>query len=141
MTRLVLVVASLLVSSAVGADDDGLESSVSLMAKIGACSQPSFSPDGRRVAFISNLSGVPQGWIAPSAGGWPSMVPALQDPVGGVEWSPEGDWLAISVAPGGGMNQQVYLVRPDETALRLLTDGGRENNWLGDWGADGKGVA
>ena len=138
MTRLVLVVASLLVSSAVGADEDDLEASVSLMAKIGACSQPSFSPDGSRVAFISNLSGVPQVWIAPSGGGWPTMVTALDDPVGGVAWSPEGDWLAISVAPGGGMNQQVYLVRPDGTGLRRLTDGGRENNWLGVWSADGK---
>ena len=95
MTRLVLVVASLLVSSAVGASEDDLEASVSLMAKIGACSQPSFSPDGSRVAFISNLSGVPQVWIAPSGGGWPTMVTALDDPVGGVAWSPEGDWLAI----------------------------------------------
>jgi hypothetical protein len=28
------------------------------------------------------------------------------------------------VAPGGGMNSQVYLVRPDGGGLRRLTDGG-----------------
>ncbi len=128
----------LLATLDVYAAGDDLETSVSLMAKIGACSQPSFSPDGHRVAFLSNLSGVPQVWIAPSGGGWPTMVTALDDPVGGVTWSPDGTWLAISVAPGGGMNQQVYLVRPDGTGLRRLTDGGRENNWLGDWSADGK---
>ncbi|MGH9324144.1 MAG: S9 family peptidase, partial [Vicinamibacteria bacterium] len=77
-------------------------------------------------------------WIVPSEGGWPSMVTALDDPVGGVAWSPDGEWLAISVAPGGGMNQQVYLVRPDGTGLRRLTDGGKENNWLGDWSDDGE---
>jgi Tol biopolymer transport system component len=66
------------------------------------------------------------------------MVTALEDPVGGVAWSPEGDWLAISVAPGGGMNQQVYLIRPDGTGLGRLTDGGRENNWLGGWSKDGE---
>lgn len=133
-----LLLLLLAVSLTAPSTEDDLETAVSLMAKIGASSQPSFSPDGRRVAFISNLSGVPQVWIAPSDGGWPSMVTGLDDPVGGVLWSPNGDWLAISVAPGGGMNQQVYLVRPDGTGLRRLTDGGRENNWLGGWSDDGK---
>ncbi len=68
------------------------------------------------------------------------MVTALEDPVGAVEWSPDGEWLAIAVAPGGGMNQQVYLVRPDGTDLRRLTDGGRETNSLGGWSTDGKSV-
>jgi dipeptidyl aminopeptidase/acylaminoacyl peptidase len=137
MTRLVLLAASLGVALAASAAEDDLETSVALMAKIGSSSSPSFSPDGRRVAFLSNLSGVPQVWIAPSEGGWPSMVTALDDPVGGVEWSPDGEWLAISVAPGGGMNQQVYLVRPDGTDLKRLTDGGRETNWLGGWSSGG----
>ncbi len=133
MTRLVLLFAALTLTAA----EDDLEKTVSLMAKIGASSSPSFSPDGQRVAFLSNLSGLPQVWIAPSGGGWPTMVTALDDPVGGVSWSPDGEWLAISVAPGGGMNQQVYLVRPDGTGLRRLTDGGRETNWLGGWSDDG----
>jgi dipeptidyl aminopeptidase/acylaminoacyl peptidase len=132
MSFLILVLAGALAVS-----EDDLETTVSRMAKIGSSSSPSFSPDGRRVAFLSNLSGVPQVWIVPSEGGWPSMVTALDDPVGGVDWSPDGVWLAISVAPGGGMNQQVYLVRPDGTELRRLTDGGRETNWLGGWSEDG----
>jgi dipeptidyl aminopeptidase/acylaminoacyl peptidase len=127
-------------AAVLAATPDDLETAVSRMAKIGASSSPSFSPDGRRIALLSNLSGVPQVWIAPSTGGWPTMVTALEDPVGGVEWSPDGAWLAISVAPGGGMNQQVYLVRPDGTELRRLTEGGRETNWLGGWSADGAGL-
>ncbi len=127
----------LLLAGSLALSEDDLEATVSRMAKIGASSSPSFSPDGSRVAFLSNLSGVPQVWIVPSEGGWPSMVTALEDPVDGVAWSPDGGWLAISVAPGGGMNQQVYLVRPDGTGLRRLTDGGRETNWLGGWNEDG----
>ncbi len=50
-------------------------------------------------------------------------------------------WLAFSVAPGGGMNEQIYLVRPDGTGLRRLTDGGKENNWLGDWTARRRALA
>ncbi|HJS74943.1 MAG TPA: S9 family peptidase [Vicinamibacteria bacterium] len=132
-----MVSITLLLTAALAATPDDLETAVARMAKIGSSSSPSFSPDGRRIAFLSNLSGVPQVWIVPSEGGWPTMVTSLDDPVGGVEWSPDGAWLAISVAPGGGMNQQVYLVRPDGTELRRLTDGGRETNWLGGWSADG----
>jgi dipeptidyl aminopeptidase/acylaminoacyl peptidase len=107
------------------------------LTKIGSCSSPSFSPDGNQLAFISNLTGVPQVWTVSADGGWPTLVTALDDPVRAVSWSPEGSWLACLVAPGGGMNQQVYLVRPDGTGLRRITDGGRDNNWLGPWAHDG----
>jgi dipeptidyl aminopeptidase/acylaminoacyl peptidase len=72
---------------------------------------------------------------------WPELVTALDDPVSGVDWSPDGDWLAFSLAPGGGMNEQVYLVRPDGTGMRRLTEGGKENNRLGPWSHDGKRLA
>ena len=62
---------------------------------------------------------------------------ALDDPVSSVEWSPSGDWLAISVAPGGGMNGQIYLVRPDGTGLKRYTPGGKDNNWVASWTHDG----
>lgn len=120
---------------------NALEELVALMAKIGSCFSPSFSPDGSRIAFVSNLSGIPHVWIVDSAGGWPDRVTALDDPVGEVRWSPTGEWLAFSVAPGGGMNEQVYLIRPNGTGLRRLTDGGLENNWLGPWASDGRALA
>lgn len=120
---------------------DALEASVALLSKIGLCVSPSFSPDGARLAFISNLSGLPQVWTVAAAGGWPTQVTALDDQIYGVAWSPDGAWLAFSLAPGGGMNQQVYLVRPDGTGLRRLTDGGAENNWRGPWSHDGARLA
>jgi dipeptidyl aminopeptidase/acylaminoacyl peptidase len=120
---------------------DALQASVALMTKIGLCVSPSFSPDGARLTFVSNLSGLPQVWTVAAEGGWPTQVTALDDQIYGVAWSPDGDWLALSLAPGGGMNQQVYLVRPDGTGLRRLTDGGAENNWRGPWSHDGSRLA
>ena len=122
---------------AAGSESD-LESSVARMAKIGGCWSPSLSPDGKRLAFVSNLTGNPQVWVVETAGGFPRLVTALDDQVTGVSWSPDGEWLAFSLAPGGGMNQQLYLVRPEGGEPRLLTDGGRVNNWLGVWSHDGR---
>lgn len=134
---LIAVGAAPQVSSSGTASDD-LERSVALMAKIGQCTSPSFSPDGKQLAFVSNISGVPEVWTTPAAGGFPTLVTALDDPVGSVSWSPDGQWLAFNVAPGGGFNEQIYVVRPDGNGLRRLTEGGKENNFIGDWTHDGR---
>src|SRR5262245_56478253 len=86
---------------------------VSRMARIGSINSPSFSPDGRSLSVISNVSGVPQVYVIPSTGGWPRMVTDGVDPVVSAVWSPApgSDWIALTVAPGGGLNTQVYVVR------------------------------
>ncbi len=117
---------------------DDFERSVALMGRIGSATSPSFSPDGKTLAFVSNLNGVPQVWTMPASGGFPTLVTAFDDPVGFVTWSPDGKWLAFNVAPGGGFNEQIYVARPDGSELRRLTEGGKENNFLGDWTYDGK---
>src|ERR1051326_59345 len=83
---------------------------VTRMAKVGRASSASFSPDGKRLAFVSDLNGVPQIWTMPVEGGFPTLVTNDNDPVGGVIWSPTSEWLAYSLAPGGGMNTQVYVI-------------------------------
>ncbi len=131
--------AALLACLTLAADD--LETSVSRMSRVGASRSPSFSPDGKTIAFVSNLSGLPQVWTVPAAGGFPTMVTSFDDPIGGIQWSPDGTWIAFSLAPGGGMNTQVFLVRPDGTGLRRLTDGGKETNRLGEFRHDAKKLA
>ena len=122
-----ILLAVLLALPAAGSD---LEARAAALARVGGASSPSFSPDGARLAFVSDLSGVPQVWTIPVQGGFPERVTPFEDPVEKVRWSPAGALLAFSVAPGGAASEQVWVSRPDGTGLRLLTDGGRERNRL-----------
>jgi Tol biopolymer transport system component len=136
MRRSVLVVllaAAPALAAGPAAPSGNLERAVAAIVKIGFCSSPSFSADGKRIAFVSNLTGVPQIFIVATGGGWPEQVTAQEDPVSLVRWSPDGSRLAFVLAPGGGMNAQVYLVRPDGSGLKRITDGGKETNQLGTW--------
>ena len=111
------------------------------MARVGSAVAPHFSPDGKWVSFISNMSGAPQVWIVPAEGGYPRMVTNGDDPVTGQEWSPASDWIAVTIAPGGGLNTQVYVVKPDGAGMKLLTLGGKDNNGFDAWTDDGKQIA
>ncbi|MGK2856815.1 MAG: S9 family peptidase [Thermoanaerobaculia bacterium] len=136
---LVLLASLVLPFPAMAADD--VAKLVEMMARVGYANSPSFSPDGSSIAFLSNLSGLPQVWVVPAKGGYPRQVTASDDPVTGMAWSPTGEWIAISIAPGGGLNSQVWIVRPDGTGLKMLTEGGTVNNWLGGWTPDGSAIA
>ncbi len=64
-----MIIASGAATALAGPGDDA-GAMVARMAKIGSCSSPSFSPDGRRIAFVSGLSGLPQVWVVAAEGGW-----------------------------------------------------------------------
>jgi len=139
LSRCALILLLLAAVPAPAAASD-LEEMVVRMAKVGSCSSPSFSPDGKRLAVLCTLGGLPQVWTVASDGsGWPSLVTAVDDQVTNVLWSPtDPDLLAFSLAPGGGLNEQIYTVRPDGQAVRRLTEGGKVNNRLTGWSPDGK---
>ena len=120
---------------------DDLETSVARMAAIGYSFGASFSPDGKQVVFVSSGDGVPQAWKAGTDGSGLAQLTKFDDPVGGVAWSPAGDQLAVSVAPGGGLNTQIYLVPAEGGEPVQITEGGQVNNWLDEWSRDGRYLA
>ncbi len=80
-----------------------------------------FSPDGTRVAFVSNRSGRPQVWVAARDESELRSVTTLEDATISIgSWSPDGRWIAFGATIGG--NADLYVVRADGGAIRRLTN-------------------
>ncbi|ORT55962.1 prolyl oligopeptidase family serine peptidase [Streptomyces sp. CB03238] len=110
------------------------------------CWYPSADPTGEHVAFICDRTGVPQLWTGPVDGRFDGegihLLDSDPDPVTEVAWSPDGRWIAYTVAPGGGEHTRVLCVRPDGTGRRIVAgaDSG-SSAYLGCWARDGSAVA
>lgn len=101
----------------------------------------SLSPDGNRVAFLTNITGTNQVWVVSTKGGWPTQVTFFDDRVQNVSWSPSADLLAFSKDVGGNERGQIYLVKPDGSGLVRLTQGDEVIHNFGGWSEDGKSIA
>jgi len=139
MRYLILIIASSIFSRTFSQElKETLIEQVVSMAKIGSCNLPSFTSDGKEILFISNMSGLPQIWKISATGGWPIQLTSFSDPVTNLSCSPKGDLIAFELAPGGGLNAQIYLMKTNGLEKRLITKGGKTNNQLNKWSNDGK---
>jgi TolB protein len=103
--------------------------------------QPDFSPDGKSIAYSSGTAGerdaqiVVQDLRSGSAHAITPSVPGQEafDP----SWSPSGAWIVFDTynAPAG--LSYLWVVRPDGTGLRRITDDGADA-CQPDWGPQGR---
>jgi dipeptidyl aminopeptidase/acylaminoacyl peptidase len=97
------------------------------------CWAPTLTHDGRRMAFVSDRRGTPELWVEAVDGiAPPTVVEVSEDPVLAVRWSPDGTWMACSVATGGGVRSEVWVVRPDGSQARRVA-GAPGHAVLGPW--------
>jgi len=95
-----------------------------------------FSPDGGRIAFGSDRSGLPEIWVAARDGSGLQQITSLgAAQIGVTGWSPDGAYIGFDAAIAG--NSDVYVVGSDGGNLRRLTsDPAREG--LPSWSGDGR---
>lgn len=105
---------------------------------------PSFASDGRDIAFLTDITGVPQVWqVGVSGGGepgWPDQRTFETERVQGVWHSPTSgdDRLIYARDTGGNENAQLFLLHADGEEQALTADYPRAMHSFGEWSADGK---
>ena len=127
LAALLALFAIALASPAPARATDDLERSVALMAKIGSATSPSFSPDGKTLAFVSNLGGLPQVWTVDAAGGYPAARHRLRRS-GGLRGVVAGRRLARVHARSGRRNERAGLSRPPGRHRPQAADRRRQGN-------------
>ena len=99
---------------------------------------PQFSPDGRRIAFASNRSGISQIWIAKSDGSGPVQLTSFSSGyTNAPRWSPDGTRLVFSSIQGD--NRDLYTISPDGGPVRRLTSAPSEEG-RPSWSRNGRWV-
>ncbi|WAH36637.1 S9 family peptidase [Alicyclobacillus dauci] len=63
--------------------------------------RPSFSPDGKLIAYVSNRSGKPQVLVMPTNGGEPIQVTDMPNGVKSYAWSPDSAWIVVAARTDG----------------------------------------
>jgi Tol biopolymer transport system component len=98
---------------------------------------PQYSPDGSRIAFISDRSGGPEVWVAKSDGSEQRRVTnsRLVRPIGSPNWSPDGKQFVYDSVPSG--LSQIYLMNVDGTNQRQFTTDPWEE-MMPSWAVDGR---
>lgn len=97
----------------------------------------SWSPDGRRVSFITDVTGVPQAWEVPAEGGWPEQLTFHDERVSHAEYSPAEDRLLFGMDTGGNERTQLFLLDGVAGEERDLTRDPGAIHYSGGFSPDG----
>ncbi len=89
---------------------------------IKSASAPAFSPDGKHLAYLTNVTGTSQVWITDMPAGKPRQLTNYDDNVSFVRWIGDSSGLVFGKARGGDENTQFYGMKPDGSGVRTLTN-------------------
>jgi dipeptidyl aminopeptidase/acylaminoacyl peptidase len=104
-------------------------------------SNPAWSPDGKELAFTTDLTGRLNIWKMPVAGGWPVQMVQSDERQMGAIWSRDGKWIVYQQDRGGGEYWDLYAVPSAGGAAVNLTQTDDISEEIGDFSQDGSTLA
>ena len=106
-----------------------------------AIGDSAWSPDGKQIAFISNISGRDNLWIVPADGGWPVQLTVSDQRQATPAWSPTGRWIAYTSDADGNEKWDIFLVSPRDGQVVNLTNTPDISEDQPAWSPDGEKLA
>ena len=100
-----------------------------------------WSPDGKSVAFISNMSGRNNLWLVPAEGGFPVQLTVSDQRQSAPAWSPDGKWIAYQSDYNGDELWDIFLVSPKSGKIVNLTQTSEIAELTPTWSQDGRYLA
>jgi len=100
------------------ADADGINEQAVLISNEPIIS-PAWSPDGRRLAYVSFQQKKPVIYVQELAAKKQTVLANFKGSNSAPAWSPDGKTLAVTLSRDGG--SQLFLINPDGSGVRRLT--------------------
>src|SRR5207237_151667 len=106
-----------------------------------AIGSTAWSPDGKTIAFISNISGRNNLWLVPAEGGWPLQLTVSDQRQTSPAWSPDGKWIAYQSDYDGDEQWDLFIVSPKTGQVVNLTNTREIAEMSPTWSPDGRYLA
>lgn len=100
-----------------------------------------WSPDGKTIAFVSNMSGRYNLWTVPTEGGWPTQLTISDQRQFSPAWSPDGKWIAYQSDHDGDEQWDIFVVSPKSGQVVNLTNTPEIAEGFPAWSPDGRYLA
>jgi TolB protein len=101
------------------ADSDGANEKI-LLSSSEPIISPSWSPDGKRVAYVSFETGIAKVFIQEIASGRREAVLSQDTQISSPSWSPDGKYLSVTLYQDG--NAEIYILRLRDRTLTRMTN-------------------
>jgi hypothetical protein len=109
-------------------------------AQSGFLAAPSWSPDGSRIAFVSDLGGNPDIWVMDRDGRNPTNLTNHPEKDHSPAWSPDGDRIAFA-SVRDSLYWEIYAMRTDGSDVQRLTWWDDASDLSPTWSPDGTRLA
>ena len=121
----------------IGPGKTGEPSRVLASSRVDLVRPHAFSPDGRKIAFESDRTGVMSVWIANADGSDPRLLfgDEKYGTSGSPAWSPDGRWIVFDTRKDG--DAEIYVISAEGGAARRLTTNPADDV-IPCWSHDGK---
>jgi Tol biopolymer transport system component len=122
-----------------GTPQHALKPSSGFLASTKADADPSFSPDGRKIAFVSGRSGDAEIWVSDQDGSDAVALTSMRGRgAAAPQWSPDSRRIAFFALSGALGGYQNHIIDAMGGAPRLLSTGDLHRDFRPSWSGDGR---